>query len=139
MSKISNCLHLKPNNKLSSILLIFIIHSNILILNMIEQKCLKYHKKYSHALKALFPLFSCRSECSSAQVLLVTSSRRVKLGRLVFHVLKAADQISKNCLLFSGSASRCHPVICSVDERKLDAPQLTRFSVYFHVQCGIKM
>ncbi len=47
-----------------------------------------------------------------------------------------------NCLLFcflSGFAARCHPVICSVNERKLDALQLTRFNVYFHVQCGIKM
>lgn len=47
-----------------------------------------------------------------------------------------------NCLLFcflSGSAACCHPVICSVNERKLDALQLTRSTVYFRVQCGIKM
>lgn len=62
--------------------------------------------------------------------------------KVAFHVFKGSGSDKWNCLLscfFSGVASRCHPVICSLSERKLDALQLTRFNVYFHVQCGIKM
>lgn len=35
--------------------------------------------------------------------------------------------------------TRSHPVICSINGRKVDAAQLTGFIVYFHVQCGVKM
>lgn len=62
--------------------------------------------------------------------------------KVAFHVFKGSGSDKWNCLLscfFSGVASRCHPVICSLNERKLDALQLTRFNVYFHVQCSIKM
>lgn len=34
---------------------------------------------------------------------------------------------------------RSHPVICSINGRKVDALQLTGFNVYFRVQCGVKM
>lgn len=34
---------------------------------------------------------------------------------------------------------RSHPLICSINGRKVDAPQLTGFNVHFHVQCGVKM
>lgn len=76
----------------------------------------------------------------------MTSSRNhVTLYEGVISLFKSGGSNKWNCLLFcssfSGFAAHCHPVICSssVNERKLDALQLTRFTVYFHVQCGIKM
>lgn len=54
----------------------------------------------------------------------------------VFQVLKDSGSNKSNCLLFR---FRSHPVICSINGRKVDALQLTGFNVYFRVQCGVKM
>lgn len=64
---------------------------------------------------------------------LVTSST---LYEGLFHVLNKQVKLS---FVLLPLWIRCHPVICSINERRLDALQLTRFNVHFHVQCGIKM